>query len=86
MFNETSYFSDAGACPPGQVNDYDPATGQFSSLCVDDTEAYRAPVGSPGGATGIVNVSPKVADSWTNYALYGGIAVVALLVLGGRRR
>lgn len=66
--------SGAASCPPGQVNDFDPATGQFSSLCVMDTAAYRA------GGDG-VNITPKPADAWTNYVIYGGIALLLFAML-----
>lgn len=83
MFNEI-YSSGTTACPEGMVNDFDPATGQFSALCVDDTAAYRGEAkGKPSG----INVTPKPADAWTNYAIYGGLALIgALLIFGGRRR
>jgi len=68
MFNET--------CGPGQVQDFDPATGQFLPGCVDDTAAYHA--GDP--PLGTVNIKPKAADSWTNYLIYGGLALVLLAV------
>jgi hypothetical protein len=69
MFNET--------CGPGQVQDFDPATGQYLPGCVDDTVAYRA------GDTplGVVNVKPKAGDGWTTYLIYGGVALVLLAVL-----
>lgn len=28
-------------CPRGQVEDYDPATGQWLGTCVNDTQAYE---------------------------------------------
>ena len=83
MFNETSGDPiGPSTCGPGQVPDFDPETGNWIPGCVDETDAYNAPTSTPGA----VNVKPKAADSWTNAVIYGGLAVVALMVLTGGRR
>jgi hypothetical protein len=36
--------------------------------------------GIPVGSVGSVNVSPKPADEWTNYLIYGALALGVYLV------
>jgi hypothetical protein len=42
-------------CPPGQVEDYDPETGQWMGTCVDETYAYQqGPTYTPPQQSGAV--------------------------------
>ena len=75
-----SGFGGLSGCPPGQVQDYDPATGQYLPGCVDWTEAYGGPppayVGQPGGQPpvnvgdmGTVNVNAGPQSSFNSFPL-----------------
>ena len=85
-------------CPPGQVEDYDPATGQWMGTCVDDTYAYQhgptykpapAPQVTPegyynAGSLGSVNVSAGPSSDNT-ILLIAGAVLLFFAMRGGRR-
>lgn len=83
MFNETT-------SPTCAANEVATDVGGDNPVCL--TQAEWDAVATAQAGQGItpksaVNVSPKAADSWTSYALYGAVALGALLLFtGGHRR
>ena len=67
MFNET--------CGP---NEEFVDVGGDRPVCL--TEAERVAFESSGPQES-VNVAPKAKDTWTNYAIYGGLALLLLAVI-----
>lgn len=82
LFETTAY-------PTCAANEIPTDVGGDAPVCLTQSEwdaVATAQAGQGITSKSAVNVSPKAADSWTNIALYGGLALGALLLLGGRRR